>query len=153
MAGATTVIVLIDRSIWRPDFPWAAKGAGDETAHVATTALLLAPFAVRLDRPVVLGALAGSVLMDVDHIPVFAGLLPDDRRPGTHSIATIGLVAAGARLPGLRREHRRFVWGLCAGLASHLLRDGLTGGAPLLWPWSSRILGVQVAPERPRGRI
>lgn len=153
MAAAATAIVLIDRSIWRSDVPWAVRGAGDETAHVATTALLLAPFAVRLGRPVVLGALVGSVALDLDHLPVYAGLLPDDRRPGTHSIATLGLVAAGGWFPGVGREHRRFVWGLCAGLASHLLRDGLTGGAPLLWPWSSSILGVHVVRQRPRESI
>jgi inner membrane protein len=153
MAGAATAIVLVDRSIWRSDTPWPVRGAGDETAHVATTALLLAPFAVRLGRPAVLGALVGSVALDLDHLPVYAGLLPDDRRPGTHSIATLGLVAASGWFPGVRRERRRFVWGLCAGLASHLLRDALTGGAPLLWPWSSRILGVHVVRQRPRGPI
>lgn len=150
MAAAATVILVVDRSIWRPGFPWAAKGVGDETAHLATTALLLAPFASRLDKPFVLGALAGCVLLDVDHVPVYAGLLPDDRRPGTHSIATAALAGAIACAPGVRRERRSAVWGLCAGLASHLVRDGLTGGAPLLWPWSSRIVGVQIAPQGAR---
>jgi inner membrane protein len=153
MAAAVTVILLVDRSIWRPSCPWAVKGVGDETAHLATTALLLAPFAARVDTPVVLAALVGSVALDVDHVPVYARLLSDDRRPGTHSIATPAVVAAIGCLPGLRREQRRVVWGLCAGLASHLLRDVLTGGAPLLWPWSSRILGLHVVRQRPRGPI
>lgn len=150
IAGAVTVMVLVDRSIWRPGVPWPARGLGDEAAHLATTALLLAPVASRLDRPLVLGAFAGSVVLDVDHVPVYAGLLPDDRRPGTHSLATVALVAATAWLPGLHRGRRRFMLGMGVGLASHLLRDAFTGGAPLLWPWSSRIMGLRSTSQRRR---
>jgi inner membrane protein len=148
IAGAVAVVVLVDRSIWRPGFPWPAKAVCDEAAHLATTALVVSPFASRPDRRLVLGALVGSVALDADHIPIYAGLLPDRGRPKTHSLATVAFVAAIACL--LPPQRRGFLSGLGVGLASHLLRDALTGGAPLLWPWSSRMVGVQVAPERPR---
>lgn len=152
-AAAAAVILIVDRSIWRSDIPWPVKGACDEAAHVATTALLLAPFADRLDGPFALGALAGSVALDLDHVPIYAGLRPDRGRPGTHSIATVAAVAAAASLPGLSRRRRRLLRGLCAGIASHLVRDAVTGGAPLLWPWSKRVVGVHLAPRESRGVV
>jgi len=65
----------------------------DEVAHLATAALGLLVLARFLDLPrrFYVAALIASVAIDLDHIPLYLGLLPDrGQRPVTHSLATVG---------------------------------------------------------------
>jgi membrane-bound metal-dependent hydrolase YbcI (DUF457 family) len=80
--------------------------------------------------------LLGSLVLDLDHI-VAAQSIRLDRcmtmpaRPPTHSLLTALLASLGlARL----RPWRGLGLGLFLGLASHLLRDLGTGGAPAFHP-------------------
>lgn len=113
-------------------------GALDEPAHLATTALALAaaadPATLRRHRPVVLSALAATVLIDVDHLPMYAGIAELGRRgrPYSHSVTTVAALAViGAVLP----RGRRVLSGAALGIGLHFLRDLGTGpGLPLWWP-------------------
>ncbi|MCW2817344.1 MAG: rane-bound metal-dependent hydrolase [Marmoricola sp.] len=116
----------------------ALDGLTDEAAHLATaTVVLLAVVAThdlrRLRRGLV-AVLAGSVLIDVDHVPLYAGLrgVADGGRPFSHSpVTVVVLLAAAAALPRLRPV----LLGLAAGVVLHFVRDVATGpGLPLGWP-------------------
>jgi len=118
--------------------PWSVPVIGllDEPAHVLTAVLLLAALLPLSATAVVPWALAGAVLIDLDHIPLyFWGALASDGsgRPVTHSAATVVVLAcAGA---ASRRGLRRALLGLSLGVALHLVRDLGTGpGIPLWWP-------------------
>ena len=104
-------IAVADWVIENVDMPWLAIGLFDEPAHLATGYLLGG------GDPVFL---AGSLLPDVDHIPLaFQDPRPGDPRPRTHSI--YGPLAA---LPFSRR--------LAAGMLAHFVRDlALEPGVPL----------------------
>lgn len=116
-------------------------GLLDETAHLATCALLSSAVALALGRtpraPFMLAALVGSVLVDVDHVP--NDLLDSDvitagtTRPYTHSLSTVVTLLVTAAV--LRRDvGRRAAAGAATGVLLHLWRDLATGGVPLLWP-------------------
>jgi membrane-bound metal-dependent hydrolase YbcI (DUF457 family) len=98
--------------------PWLAIGLFDEPAHLATAYLLGGPDPVFL---------AGSLLPDVDHIPLaFRDPQPGDPRPNTHSLLALGAVALVSRR-------------LAAGVGAHFIRDlALIPGVPLLWPLTRR---------------
>jgi LexA-binding, inner membrane-associated putative hydrolase len=137
---AVGVILVIDRRIWTDKVPLSAKAVADETAHVATTACLLSLLGGGRSRPFYVGAALGSVALDIDHVPMYAMGNPRTYRPSTHSLPIVVLVAgAAARAQGRRRA---ILQGLTFGLVSHLLRDVLTGGAPLLWPLSRRVVRI-----------
>jgi membrane-bound metal-dependent hydrolase YbcI (DUF457 family) len=138
---AVGLILLIDRRIWTNEIPLPAKALADETAHLATTACLLSLVGPGRSRPFYAGAALGSVALDVDHVPMYAAGDPRTYRPSTHSLPTVVLAAgAAARARGRRRA---MLNGFTFGLVSHLLRDVLTGGAPLLWPLSGH--GVRIS--------
>jgi hypothetical protein len=104
---------------------WILVGLFDPPAHMATAMLL---------RPNWTPAyLAGSLLPDLDHIPL--ALRPvhpslDDPRPVSHCLLTVAPVAA------LNRD-------AAVGMLAHFARDlGVGTGVPLLWPLTSRAVRV-----------
>ena len=111
-------IAAADYVITRHTPPWHAIAIFDHPAHVATAALLGGTDRVYL---------AGSLLPDVDHVPMaFGHPKVGAPRPNTHSLA---VVAAAA--PASRR--------LAAGAAAHFVRDlAMDPGVPLLWPLTRR---------------
>ena len=116
---------------------WSVPMLGllDEPAHLTTAALLLASVgALRRTRPVLV-ALAASVAIDVDHLPLYAGApMGAAGRPPTHSLLTVATLAGVALLWKRRRAD---LLASAAGVALHLVRDMATGpGVPLFWPVS-----------------
>jgi hypothetical protein len=109
--GCLAVVFAADWVIENVDMPWLAIGLFDEPAHLATGYLLGG------GDPIFL---AGSLLPDVDHIPLaFKDPQPGDPRPRTHSI-----YAPLTALPFSRR--------LAAGMLAHFARDlALHPGVPL----------------------
>jgi hypothetical protein len=118
-------IAVADWVIENVKLPWLAIGLFDEPAHLATGYLLGGPDPVFL---------AGSLLPDVDHIPLaFQDPTPGDPRPQTHSLLVLAAAALGSRR-------------LAAGAAAHFARDlALDPGVPLLSPFSRRHLRVPYA--------
>ena len=118
--------------------PFSIVGTGllDEPAHLATGALGLLALACFIDVPrrfYVAGMIA-SVAIDLDHIPLYLGLLGnEDQRPVTHSLATV-IVVAGAAV--VWRRHRAVLAGVVTGLLIHFARDIAEGppGVRMLWP-------------------
>ncbi|HTB51109.1 MAG TPA: hypothetical protein VK701_09060, partial [Solirubrobacteraceae bacterium] len=60
-------------------------------------------------------------------------------RPAPHSLLTLGLLWALARL---MPRPRKAIYGSLAGVAVHLFRDMGDGSVPLLWPLSRRSFKV-----------
>ena len=108
----------------------------DEPAHLVTAALVLLAFLPWRARALAPWALAGAVLIDLDHIPLYlwGGLTADGHgRPITHSLTTVLVLA----LVGLaaRGSLRTAFFGLSLGVGLHLVRDVATGpGVDLWWP-------------------
>jgi inner membrane protein len=139
--AALAVIGLLDATMSLRRWPVPVVGALDEPAHLMTAGLLIAAFLPWRARTVVPWMLAGSVLIDLDHIPFYlwnALAIDGAGRPVTHSLALVLLLALlGAAASRLRRA----LLGLAAGVAMHLFRDLGTGpGVPLWWPlgWGSQ---------------
>lgn len=104
-----------------------ATGIADETAHLATMVILLLAFPALRNIGFIVGCLVGSVVIDLDHIPLFLG-------SDLLTIAIVLAVAAAAR--------GRWRWvglGVAVGLGAHFLRDlaTSTAGVLLLWPIST----------------
>jgi membrane-bound metal-dependent hydrolase YbcI (DUF457 family) len=113
------------------------SGVVDEAAHAATGVALLAALP-RADEQFTRGLAAGSVLLDVDHVPELWGqrwLRPRGVRPLPHSFGIPALLVA----VGVRNSNRAAL-GAALGLGGHLLRDLATGktAVPLLWPLTAR---------------
>jgi inner membrane protein len=133
LAGITLGFDAADRRI-----PFSLLGTGplDEVAHLATAALGLLVLACFADAPrrFYVAALIASVAIDLDHIPLYLGLLGrQDQRPVTHSLATVIVLAIAALAS---RRHRAVLAGAAAGLVLHFARD-IAEGAPgvrMLWP-------------------
>lgn len=151
---AAGLILLVDRRIWTDDVRLPVKAVADESAHIATTLCLLSLLRPQRPRDFFAGAIVGSVALDVDHLPLYAMYERPSARPVSHSLVTVALVAGlTARSTGRRRG---FLQGVSFGLASHLFRDVLTGGAPLFWPLSDRtaMIGASGRPSlRPRRHV
>ncbi len=117
-------------------------GLLDEPAHLATAALALLAIAGsdRLTRHPYLttAALAASMLIDVDHVPLYAGVphvAATGGRPFSHSLTTVLILALIWLVTGRRRP---VLAGAAAGVCLHFVRDIATGpGLPLFWPMSS----------------
>jgi hypothetical protein len=109
--GCLAVIAFADYVIVRHPPRWHAIALFDHPAHVATAILLGGT-----DRTY----LAGSLLPDVDHIPMaFRSPMAGDPRPRTHSL--LGPLAVAPFSPKL-----------AAGMVAHLARDlALEPGVPL----------------------
>jgi inner membrane protein len=124
----------------RVPFGLLSTGPLDEVAHLATAALGLMVLACVVDAPrrFYVAALIASVAIDLDHIPLYLGLLGDDgQRPVTHSLATV-VVFAGAAVAS--RRHRAVLAGAATGLVLHFARDIAEGppGVRLLRPLDGR---------------
>ena len=118
------------------------SGVVDEAAHAATSVALLAGLP-RSDPDFVRGLAAGSILLDVDHVPELWGarwLRPRGVRPLPHSFGIPALLVALAV-----RDSNRVALGAAVGLGGHLLRDLATGktAVPLLWPLTKRPFSVR----------
>ena len=127
-AALLALVLLLDVGV-AADPPLLLLGLLDEPAHLATAGLALLVLGVR-GLPALL-ALAGSVGIDADHVPLYLGVPHVEAaggRPLTHSLLTLAVLGALS----LRWPHLRWV---ALGVALHLLRDAFTGpGVPLLWP-------------------
>ena len=123
--GCLATVAVADYVIQRRRPRWIVAGMFDEPAHVAT-ALLLNP------RPTP-AYLAGSLLPDLDHVPLALRLVhpdPSDPRPVTHCLLTVAPVALTSRQAAM-------------GMLAHFVRDlGVGTGVPLLWPVSGRPLRI-----------
>jgi membrane-bound metal-dependent hydrolase YbcI (DUF457 family) len=142
VAVADGLGLAVDRS--RP-----VAGAIDETAHLATGVLVLSAWRSP-DPAFAAGLLAGSVLIDTDHVPDAMGILLLRRgaRPVTHSLATVAAAGlAGRRLAAAGLLPVAAVRGAMLGAVVHLGRDLATGttGVPLLWPLSGRAYSMRYA--------
>jgi hypothetical protein len=126
--AALATIAVADYVIHRVKPRWIVVGMFDEPAHVATALLLR-------DNPNP-AYLAGSLLPDLDHIPLALRLVhpnPGDPRPLTHCLLTVAPVALAS--PETAK-----------GMLVHYVRDlGVGTGAPLLWPASRRRIRVPYA--------
>jgi inner membrane protein len=117
-------------------FGLLSTGPLDEVAHLATAVLGLLVLACLIDVPrrFYVAALIASVAIDLDHIPLYLGLLPDrGQRPVTHSLATVAVFAVAA---AISRRHRAVLAGVATGLVLHFARDIAEGppGVRMLWP-------------------
>jgi inner membrane protein len=120
----------------RVPFGLVSTGLLDEVAHLAAAALGLLVLVSFIDVPrrFYVAALIASVAIDLDHIPLYLGLLPDrGQRPVTHSLATVAVFAGAA---ALSRRHRAVLAGAATGLVLHFARDIAEGppGVRMLWP-------------------
>jgi inner membrane protein len=110
----------------------------DEPAHLLTASVLLVAVLPARALPLAPWALAGAVLIDVDHVVLYLPALHGhiDGRPVTHSLATVLILALAGT--AARGRWRTPLLGLALGVCLHLVRDlaaPIGGpGVPLLWP-------------------
>ena len=133
LAGVALGFDAADRTV---PFGLLSTGPIDEVAHLATAALGLMVLVCFIDAPrrFYAAALVASVAIDLDHIPLYLGLLADrDQRPVTHSLATVVVFASAA---AASRRHRAVLAGAATGLVLHFARDLAEGppGVRILWP-------------------
>jgi inner membrane protein len=117
------VALAFDAADRRLPFGVWTTGPVDEVAHLSTAALGLLVLACFIDAPrrFYVTALIASVAIDVDHIPLYLGLLGDQaHRPVTHSLSTVAVLAAAAAAD---RMHRAVLAGVATGLVFHFARD------------------------------
>jgi len=137
MAAAAAIVAAVDvpLAISGPR-PWPVLGPLDESAHVATAALLLGGGVVLAPPRFLVGVVLGAVAIDVDHLLLLVGsdaITAGTPRPYSHSLP---LVLGALALAAPPTRARLVFLGIAAGLVAHLLRDMVTGGLPLLWPLS-----------------
>jgi inner membrane protein len=140
-AGLLTGVLALDAVRSRLPFNLLISGGSDELCHLATACLTLCAAAswttLLRHRTFVLSALVASVLIDVDHVPLYAGVshIASGGRPYTHSLATVAVsLALGLVIP----RARPVLTGAAIGFCLHFLRDIATGpGLPLWWPVSA----------------
>ena len=132
---ATTALAF-DAADRRIPFGVWTTGPVDEVAHLCTAALGLLVLARFVDAPrrFYVAALIASVAIDVDHIPMYLGLLGTRaQRPVTHSLSSVAVFVAAA---ALSRRHRAVLAGVATGLILHFARDIGEGypGVRVFWP-------------------
>ena len=141
------VIAFSDLLIWRLMAPYGVEALLDESAHAATGLLALAALGLQFRTSVVLAVLAGSLLIDLDHIPHAFGshvLEHGIPRPYTHSLGTLIVVFVIALILSDGAHRRLAVVGALA-LALHFFRDLAepgSAGVALLWPLSNHAFAV-----------
>ena len=138
-ASGLALIRLLDLALTDRGWPIAMAAVLDEPAHLMTAGILMAALLPSRARRAVPWALAGAVLIDLDHVPLYLWgslMAADSGRPVTHSLATIVALSAAALVS--RRRARTALLGLALGVGLHLVRDLGTGpGVPLWWPIES----------------
>jgi inner membrane protein len=143
-ALAAIAVLVADGVARLREWPRPVAGVIDEAAHVATGLVLLASSPRPVPDDHAAGVIAGSVLLDLDHVPELFGvgvLRNGTSRPVPHSLVTVLALARNARghgwpTPGVAR-------GAAVGVAAHLVRDLATGnGVQLLWPLSRRVFAI-----------
>lgn len=143
---ALAFIIVADDLLVRYEPSRVVTGLLDESAHLATASLLVAALPLPRSDPFLLGALAGAVLIDADHLPGEFGwdiITRGSGRPMPHSLPTIGLTLLITTLA--RGPWRAALSGATCGLLTHLMRDGATGGMPLWWPRDKRRVQIPYA--------
>ena len=148
--GALGLVGAADYIVRRWESPTlAAVGALDETAHVCTGVLALSALGETFELPVVGAVLAGSVAIDLDHVPAVLGsdvlTLPGATRtrPCTHSLPSLAVLTAAGLL--LRGTPRQLLLVAATAQALHYFRDITDpsgSGMPLLWPRSDRVYSI-----------
>ena len=132
---ATTALAF-DAADRRIPFGVWTTGPVDEVAHLCTAALgllVLARF-IAAPRRFYVAALIASVAIDVDHIPMYLGLLGTHaHRPVTHSLSSVAVFVAAA---ALSHRHRAVLAGVATGVMLHFARDIGEGypGVRVFWP-------------------
>jgi membrane-bound metal-dependent hydrolase YbcI (DUF457 family) len=120
---------------------WFVIAILDETAHILTSFIFLIIASQWVNRWIVLSVLAGTILIDVDHIPLLLSTTDFssiENRPVTHSVLPVLLLILPLAFRRCRDGVTGYVFlGLVAGVVIHLFRDLATGGIPLLWPFAS----------------
>ena len=145
LLGVLALALIVASDVCRrrhPEMPLYVHGMLDEGAHLLTAALVLSALGGREKDGCGRSMLVSSVLLDIDHVPAIAGsdvLSKGLFRPAPHSLLTLGLLGALARLMPNRR---RAIYGSLAGVAVHLFRDMGDGSIPMLWPLSKRSFRV-----------
>jgi hypothetical protein len=139
-------IAVADAVLHRVKVPWLAIGVFDHPAHLATAELVA--LNLRRSKEWERGLLVGSLLPDVDHIPL-ALRRPHpgdgDPRPNTHTLLAVVPVAAAAAITGSDRLR-----GAAAGMLTHYARDlAVGGGLPMMGrslraPYSAYAVGCAV---------
>jgi hypothetical protein len=141
LAAVALVFDAADRRI--PFGVWTT-GPVDEVAHLSTAVLGLLVLTRFIDAPrrFYVAALIASVAIDVDHIPLYLGLLGNQaQRPVTHSLTTVAVFAAAA---AASRKYRAVLGGVATGLVLHFARDIAEGypGVRVFWPLQDTSLMV-----------
>jgi membrane-bound metal-dependent hydrolase YbcI (DUF457 family) len=130
--GCLATVAAADYTMFRRKPRWILLGLFDHPAHLATAGLILLNVP-RRSRRWTLAFLAGSLLPDLDHVPlVLRDQHPeaDDPRPLTHCLLAVAPVAAAAGATQSDLLH-----GAAWGMVAHFVRDvGVGTGVPLLWP-------------------
>jgi hypothetical protein len=131
------VALAFDGADRRIPFGVWTTGPVDEVAHLSTAGLGLLVLARFIDAPrrFYVAALIASVAIDVDHIPLYLGLLGDQaQRPVTHSLSTVAVFVAAAAAAS--RRYRAVLGGVATGLVLHFARDIAEGypGVRVFWP-------------------
>jgi membrane-bound metal-dependent hydrolase YbcI (DUF457 family) len=140
------LIIAVDDHLMRHDPSRLITGVLDESAHLATSYLFSSLFPVPGQLSFLGGTLAGSVLIDADHLPGEFGwniITRGSGRPMPHSLPTVGLLLLTAL--SLRGQWRSLVAGAAFGVTTHLVRDMATGGVPLRWPYDKRRVRIPYA--------
>jgi inner membrane protein len=130
------IALAFDAAKRRIPFGVWTTGPVDEVAHLCTAALGLLVLTRFIDAPrrFCVAALIASVAIDLDHIPLYLGLLGNEgQRPVTHSLTTVAVFAAAA---AASRRHRAVLAGAATGLIFHFPRDIAEGypGVLVFWP-------------------
>ena len=133
LAAGALAFDAVDRRI--PYGVWTT-GPVDEVAHLATAALGLLVLARFIDAPrrFYIATLIASIAIDVDHIPLYLGLLGNQaQRPVTHSLSTVAVFATAA---AASRRHRAVLAAVATGMVLHFARDIAEGypGVRVFWP-------------------
>lgn len=136
------VVLTADVALWLVSPPLWVDALLDEPAHAATALLALGAVGYAFDARFVLALLAGSILIDVDHLPGFVGwdvLEQSATRPYPHTLLTPLLVLGAALI--VRGRARLVLLAVWLGLICHFARDLAepqtdSPGVALLWPLS-----------------
>lgn len=139
LAAGALWCVAVDAYLDRRQPPVPVMAALDWSCHHVWTVLALRALPDDALDAAAAPALATSIALDVDHLPIAAAMLRgelDLPRPRPHTFLTPLALAA------LGRRHAAF------GIAIHLTRDLFNGpGVDALWPLRSRQVRLPVAAE------